>query len=208
VLRSFLARRLPETVGVGRGFVLTANGPTTQCDIILYNKSAPTLFKEGELVFLTPDAVLGIIEVKSRVDRTVLRQVLEKFADIGAKLGSEREHCFFGAFSYESTFRQETVILEELRDICDHETKIMNLLSLGCSTFVRWWKHSPEGGPQHYERWHAYHLERMSAGYFIANVVDFVCPESVGSNSWLWFPEEGKESKKVADAAYVNALNQ
>jgi len=47
----------------------------------------------------------------------------------------------------------------------------------------------------------------MSAGYFVANVVDFVSPGSVGNNNWLWFPETGKESKKTGDAAFGHALN-
>lgn len=208
VLRSFLARHLPDSIGVGRGFVLTANGPSSQCDIILYKKSAPTLFKEGELLFLTPEAVLGIIEVKSRANPTVLREVLAKFSAIGEKLGSDRHHCFFAVFSYAAEFSSETAILDALRDACDHETKIVDFLCLGCSTFVKWWKHSPDHGEQPYERWHAYHLERMAAGYFIANVVDFICPESVRQNSWLWFPEEGKESRKVSDRAYAHTLHQ
>lgn len=208
VLRSFLARKLPETVKIGRGFIVTSDGPSSQCDILLYRASAPTLFKEGDLVFLTPDATLGIIEVKSRTNGRTLRAVLEKFATIGAKLGSDRSHCFFGLFSYETAIQNDQLILNALREVCDHETKIVDLLSLGCHTFVRWWMHKPEGGTQHYERWHSYNLENMSAGYFIANVVDFVCPESVASNKWLWFPEEGKESKKTGDIAYINALNQ
>ena len=89
VFRSFLVRHLPEAIGVGRGFVLTANGPTSQCDIILYNKSAPVLFKDGELVFLTTDAVLGIIEVKTRTNPGDLRDILKKFAAIGAKFSDK-----------------------------------------------------------------------------------------------------------------------
>jgi hypothetical protein len=47
----------------------------------------------------------------------------------------------------------------------------------------------------------------MAAGYFIANVVDFVSPDSVARNDWLWFPENGKERKKTGDIAYLHALN-
>lgn len=207
VLRSILARKLPDTVKIGRGFVLTQDGASSQCDILLYKASAPILFRESDLVFLTPDAVLGIIEVKSRTDRRTLEAVLDKFSQIGRKLGRHKEHCFFGIFSYESAINQDRVVLETLCDKCDHDTKIVDLINLGCSTFVRWWKFSLSGGNAHYERWHSYSLENMSAGYFIANVIDFVSPDSVGSNSWLWFPEAGKESKKTGDIAFSHALN-
>ena len=207
VLRSILARRLPETVRVGRGFVLTRQGATTQCDILLYTASSPVLFRDGDLVFLTPDAVLGIIEVKSRTTKAILDQALDKFAAIGSKMGSDRSHCFFGLFSYESAIPDDHVILEQLRERCNHAVKIVDLISLGCSTFIRWWKLRPQGGTAQYEKWHSYALEHMAAGYFIANVVDFVSPDSVARNDWLWFPENGKERKKTGDIAYLHALN-
>ena len=207
VLRSIFARNLPDTVKLGRGFVLTQTGPTSQCDILLYKATSPILFREGDLVFLTPDAVLGIIEVKSKTNRQTLELVLDKFSQIGRKLGGHRSHCIFGLFSYESAIPSDLTILEVLRRKCDHETKIVDLINLGCSTFVRWWKFSPDGGDEHYERWHSYSLENMSAGYFIANLVDFVSPESVKSNNWLWFPEAGKESRKTNDISFGQALN-
>jgi hypothetical protein len=208
VLRSIFVRKLPDTFKVGRGFILTENGATSQCDIIIYKSSAPIMFKEGDLEFLTPDAVAGIIEVKSKVNKQILEAVLDKFANIGQKLGRHKEHCFFGLFSYETDIRNDDVVLQCLQNKCNHETKIVDLINLGCSTFVRWWKFSPYGGNTHYERWHSYRLENMSAGYFISNVIDFINPESVGSNSWLWFPEEGKESKKTGDILFGHSLNQ
>jgi hypothetical protein len=33
----------------------------------------------------------------------------------------------------------------------------------------------------------------MSAGYFIHNVVEAICPDSVLPNSELWFPIDSKE---------------
>jgi len=207
VLRTVLARNLPDTVKIGRGFVLGQKGASTQCDIILYKASAPILFREGDLVFLTPDSILGIIEVKSSTNRAILESVLDKFSKIGRLMGSHRAHCFFGLFSYETTIREDRTVLGVLHDGCDHESKIVDLINLGCSTFVKWWKFNPEDPTEHYERWHSYRLEDMSAGYFIGNVVDFVSPDSVGSNNWLWFPKEGKESKKTGDIAFGNALN-
>lgn len=208
VLRAIFARKLPETVRVGRGFILTQHGPTTQCDILLYKASAPILFREGELVFLTPDAVLGIIEVKSAASMQVVDDVLDKFAEIGRQLGSDRSHCFFGLFAYDNKINNDQRILDALRAHCDHDAKIVDFISLGCSTFVRWWKFSPRGSQDHYERWHSYELPNMSAGYFITNVIDYVSPESVGRNAWLWFPEDSKEARKTGDISFQHALNQ
>lgn len=41
VLRTVIAQRLPDTVKIGRGFVLTEQGPATQCDIMLYRSDRP-----------------------------------------------------------------------------------------------------------------------------------------------------------------------
>ena len=201
VLRAVLSERLPETVKIGRGFVLTRQGASTQCDVLLYKSDAPLLFKDGELVFLTPDAVLGIIEVKSKTDRRKLEDALDKLAAIGEKLADHRSHCFFGLFSYETTIADDHTTLQVLRDKCDSPAKVVNFLNLGCSRFVRWWELHPEGDGVAYRRWHSYQLENMSAGYFIANAIEFVSPHSVGQNNWLWFPEEGKESMKTNEMA-------
>ena len=36
VLRSVIGRNLPDTVKIGRGFILTEQGLSSQCDILLY----------------------------------------------------------------------------------------------------------------------------------------------------------------------------
>src|SRR5260370_33239554 len=59
VLRTILRRNLPETIAVGRGFVISEHHSSHQLDVLIYERSAPALFKDGELVFVTPDAVLG-----------------------------------------------------------------------------------------------------------------------------------------------------
>src|SRR5215510_13798348 len=63
VLRAIMAQRLPSNVNIGRGFVITEDGPTTQCDILIYRSDRPILFRQGDLAFVTPDAVVAIIEV-------------------------------------------------------------------------------------------------------------------------------------------------
>ena len=67
-LRSVLRRHLPSSVIIGRGFIVKENASSTQIDILIIDAAKPTLFKEGDLFIVTPDAVLGIVEVKTRLD--------------------------------------------------------------------------------------------------------------------------------------------
>ena len=60
VLRSVIASRLPDSVKIGRGFVLTEEEISTQCDVILYKSDYPVLFRDGGFVILPTEAVLGI----------------------------------------------------------------------------------------------------------------------------------------------------
>lgn len=207
VLRSLIAQRLPDSVKIGHGFVITEKGPTTQCDILIYRGDCPVLFREGDLVFVTPDAVVAIIEVKSTATRSVTKQAIEKLAKIGKKLGRNREHCTLGLFAYDDEIRDDDWTLDKLHQICKHRSQIINFINLGCSTFVRYWDYSPHGGDDHYEQWHSYDLENMSAGYFIANVLDSVSPDSIAKHSRLWFPDDSKEFRLMSRRAHAGAMN-
>lgn len=203
VLRSLIAQRLPSNVKIGHGFVVTENGPTTQCDILIYRSDIPILFREGDLVFVTPDAVKAIIEVKSKTTRPVFAEAIQKLAAIGLKLGRHRNYCNLGLFSYETTLKDHDKVLDMMQGQCRHRSQIVNLVNLGCSTFVRYWDYSPHGGDENYEQWHSYDLENMSAGYFIANVLDSISPESIARHSKLWFPEDSKEFRLVSGIMHL-----
>jgi hypothetical protein len=198
VLRTVIGQRLPDTVRIGRGFVLTENGPTTQCDILLYRADRPVLFRDADLVFLTPEAVLGVVEVKSRATKEVLRASIEKLALIGRHLGRHSEHCCLGLFSYEVEGDPRNWYSELLPALCTHPSEVVHLINLGCSSFARWWQYSPtESSDAHYECWHSYRLTDMSAGYFIANLIDKVIPDKVPLDERFWYPERSKESRRV-----------
>jgi hypothetical protein len=80
VLRTLLRRHLPPIVGVGRGFIVAEQTNSAQTDVLLYDTSKPLLHQEGDLIFVTPDAVKGIIEVKSTLRRGELSKVLDVLA--------------------------------------------------------------------------------------------------------------------------------
>jgi hypothetical protein len=81
VVRQMLRRHLPASASVGRGFVVTATQSSHQLDVLVFDSSKPVLFKDGDLVFVTPDAVFGVIEVKSRATQRILATAAEKLAD-------------------------------------------------------------------------------------------------------------------------------
>ena len=71
VLRTVLRRHLPSNMKVGRGFVVRPERPSKQIDVLIYDASKPVLYQDGDLVIVTCDAVKGIIEVKSNIERGV-----------------------------------------------------------------------------------------------------------------------------------------
>ncbi len=202
VLRSMLSAHLPDSVKIGRGFVITPNGPSTQCDILLYRADVPVLFRDGDLAFVPPSSVIGIIEVKSSLDVTSYREAITKLASISSLLGTHRRGCFLGLFSYEWSGNQNAdTLLEPLVRACDSKSKLIELVCAGPSKFVRWWPSAPDG-KMDYQQWHAYELHEMSAGYFIANVLQATNLSGVGRNERLWFPENSKEIQLIGKEAH------
>ena len=102
VLQAIIARHLPASVSIGRGFVRTVGGVTTQCDLLLYRTDRPVLFRDGDLVILTPDALLGVVEVKTSLDKNEFTKAVAKLSAIGNLLATHSGHFFLGLFSYES----------------------------------------------------------------------------------------------------------
>jgi hypothetical protein len=205
VLRTMIAQRIPDTVRIGRGFVLTEHGPTTQCDIIMYRSDCPVLFRDADLVFLTPDAVLAIVEVKSRATKEIFRDAIRKLATIGHKLGRHSEHCCLSLFAYEIAADPRQWYKDVLPAECRQASEVVDLVNLGCSSFVRWWEYNPFGGDAHYENWHSYKLEDTSAGYFIANLIDKVSSGTVALDERFWYPERSKENDVLDHIAFGSA---
>lgn len=202
VLRTILRRHLPDSIKVGRGFIVTPEGCSTQIDVLIYDASKPVLYRDGDLVFITSDAVKGIIEVKSTVRTVELSEILSKLAanaEFAHKQSSKsgvKNRMYVGLFAYDAYMSEKhsrRVLLEVMRAARGSESRIVNHLSLGDSLFVRFWDRSPSG-EDGYNRWHSYYLGSKSAGYFVNNVVHMLAEESVNINQDVWFPVDGKEN--------------
>ena len=206
VIRTVLRRHLPASIGIGSGFIVFEGKPSTQIDILLYDNSKPVLFQDGNLVILTPDAVRGVIEVKTKFNKKKdFHSAVEKLCKIAELINPFSTYAvdrFIGLFSYEKSRFKTTEILSILQKNCNgHKHKVINCVSLGQDYFVRYWPNDPNSktGMQDYHKWHEYYLKTMAPGYFIHNAIDHLFPQWTVKNNIIWYPENGKEAHKTGE---------
>jgi len=204
VLRTMLRRHLPESFIVGRGFIITEKENSTQIDLLIVDGNKPTLFKDGDLMFVTPDCVRAIIEVKTSLDSsTELNQCLTKMASIGKLCqdnGQKLPWPWLGLFCYESPLQEHQALLNSVQVAYGKTGFAVNAISYGRNRFVRFWPYGTlETGDVHKDstecRWRVYDLKNLASAYFIGNVVDALTGLSDGNNSGVWYPL--KDGKKV-----------
>jgi hypothetical protein len=223
ILRNILRSRLPETVRVGKGFVCSsstanlAGAATSQLDILITSKESATLYKDGELVIVTADAVEAIIEVKTSLTtrnhatrrrsslppkRDDLESALDKLATNvelirkNAPLG----RCWAGLFVYEGTNVDHRTLLETLQSVTHGvQNRAIDCISMGQNTFVHFWKKGKKqvGSPINGAVWHSYTIERLAPAYFVSNIAVRFSPNMPENAQQAWFPiENGKESRR------------
>lgn len=75
ILRKTISQFLPSNLKIGTGFIIGnsdhqfgRNGQiSSQLDIIIYEDKSPVIFREGDFVIITENAVRAVIEVKTKV---------------------------------------------------------------------------------------------------------------------------------------------
>src|SRR4051812_20436440 len=163
VLRSMLRRSAPESVTVGRGFVVDQDRCSTQIDVLIYDNSMPILYRDGDLVFVTPSACRGIVEVKSNTTAREFQRAATKLAENAQFIreSSLDYHSFVGLFSYDIRGTNGRAILDGLVDAANGSAaRIIDHVALGSSKLVKFWQADPEGDRRRlsYNRWRSYHL--------------------------------------------------
>lgn len=203
ILRTVLKRHLPENIKVARGFIFSHENTSSQIDIMLYDSSYPVLFREGDFVFVTPDAVRGIIEVKTTATIGIIEEALQKLASNAAIVHSHNQNdtsardIFVGLFTYEiGQIQNPHRILECLRRVADGErARVVNHICLGVNYFYKFWYENSNGSCM---QWRSYRLEDLAPAYFVSNILDWVSP-SVSINEEAWFPLDSKERRKTGE---------
>ncbi|MFN9475235.1 DUF6602 domain-containing protein [Acidovorax sp.] len=199
VLRSTIRRSAPSAVSVGRGFVVTRVGASTQIDVLIYDNAHPVLYRDGDLVFVAPSACVAAIEVKSRLTSGQFGEACERLAEVAEFIrGQGGSRAFIGLFSYESQGVNTDRALHKLAAVARRQPhRVIDHIALGSEQFFKWWPTTPQ---QHdLQAWRAYSLPQMAAGYFLHNLLLHLGPTAVNSDDGAWFPEQSKEARRVGE---------
>lgn len=138
IIKDFLAPFLPTRLAIGSGFIITAkNNISTQCDIIIYDKEYTPVIENSEQRFFPVECVVGVIEVKSKLTKTTLKDALIKLAaiknlrnDIGTNLYIFKDYAGNTEFNAKEKVRDQmaTFLICESIDI-DIEKEMDTLFS-------------------------------------------------------------------------------
>mgnify|MGYP000076328768 FL=1 len=195
ILRHVIRRYTPENIKIARGFIHNGERCSTQIDILVYDSKYPVLFKEGDLVFVTPDSVRAVIEVKTRQSIPNLEKTLSTLNEIAQIIADI--NCFIGLFSYDYEREYCRDLIERVSEITNVGGKsYINHLVLGKNYFMKYWTNDPVTNEE-CSKWHFYKLKDLSYAYFINNLLDYISNGTVSINHRAWFPLDSKERFKL-----------
>lgn len=211
ILRKVISEFCPEIYRVGTGFVCypaaehEEDKSSTQLDILITSKANPTLYKSGELHFVTPECANAIIEVKTKLNtKGDFRNVLTKLSQETRKVRYSNEKCWAGLFIYKSSLLNvDDVILSLLQEITDNDPlNAINCVCVGKHTFIRFWKSGQaESDLERCSAWHSYELPDLSQAYFISNIVSHLSGSCSEHTLNALFPIDG--TKEIYRKKYV-----
>jgi hypothetical protein len=210
VLRSMLKRSAPESVTIGRGFVVHQDQCSTQIDVLIYDNSMPILYRDGDLVFVTPSACRGIVEVKSRTSLATFRTAAEALARNAQfiRAHSFDFHIFVGFFAYELVAANCRPFLYALNTVAaGQDARIIDHAAFGARKLIKYWPSDPSSnnGLLGYDQWHLYDLNRMAPGYFIHNLLLSVSKKLNAQRESTWFPRDSKEAHIEGHCAFTRS---
>lgn len=208
ILRQLLRRHLPESVLIGTGFVVNSFGASTEADVLVVDRNMPTLFKEDELLIVTPEAVKAIIEVKTRL------RGRKELATAAKKLAKQKAHVlrhvrckevWAGLFVYDGTDGHED-ILNALGDAKAESQCCINCVAFGGDTFVKYFSIAEnEGGQSPSNAWHSFHDKELAPADFVASLIESLVPPNKDIGSFAWLSRRGGLDKRFYHEARSSA---
>ncbi len=216
ILKNILRKFLPHNISIGTGFIVNSdngNDISRQLDIILYDNTCPVLFSEGDFIITTKKNVRGIIEVKSKITATSLRNVIQQFDEsiemllpfnlyrptFIRRLRDYQTKLFLGVFAFEFNGNLDS---DRIDNALTTSRSLLNHCSLGTNIFIKRWRREdaerlePPVNSQT-DFYNIYDINNLSFSYFISNLIDIVSG-GLSDRYWFSFPIPGtKELHRV-----------
>ena len=204
VLRRLLRERLPARWRVETGFVITASEESRQVDILIIDSHKPVVSRTADgAVIVTPDSVVGMAEVKSKLSgRKAYEAALMQLAESAALCAGRK--VWTGLFMHEAAQQisfwdgPDDTILNALNSVSQATSVQIRTVCVGDDLFVRFWENSAiqAGGICEGAAWHSYFMMNLAPAYFLANFVAELT-ELPEEYSTVWFPiPNGKETMR------------
>ena len=172
ILSETLKNLLPQNVAVATGFAMGERSQiSSQIDIIIYRKEYPVLFKMADFVVVPKESVVGIIEVKSKLESGNVKEAIEKYHNNGKLIG---KHIFNGIFGYETGFKliEENNLSLSIADTFRNNYGYLNNICFGKDYFMKYWENGNPLMCDHVKCCSFYKIEDLAFGYFISNLIE------------------------------------
>lgn len=200
ILMNYLRRILPNNISVGTGFVRNQNLITKQIDIIIYDNSYPVLFSEGDFIITTPDNVLGIVEVKSKVTVGNLFEIMSTAQENAQIIEKNLNRIIFnGIFSYQAASSNIGSYYQKLSINDINMGGLVNHVALGDRFFIKLWEAEARNESPH-ASYRFYKLpEDLTVPYFLSNLQEHILKQTNNNfanqrSEFLYPILEGKET--------------
>lgn len=209
ILMNFLRKHLPKNMAVGTGFIMDGNNYnkiSSQIDLIIYDDNYPIIFKENDFIIVHSKSVLGIIEVKSKFDKSKLKEVIKAASD-NSKLPQLRSRKVFnGIFYYDvgnvNYFNGQNVD-PDIKAILREENQGVNHICFGENIFFRANTH---------KEYKFYEIRELSFSYFISNLIEMaykLCNNYTGGHldflNWFLYPIEETKEAHIIDRIEIQS---
>lgn len=224
ILREWLKKELaPLGVGIGTGFVIDGDKPSSQIDIIIYNPQKahfrlPEDDMIDDLIIIDKNSVLAILEVKTRIEPRTAKTMINKLINNKKLIG---KHIFAGIFAYECQAKDKELNDESLKKVLvnskgnlkkgiEQSLQMQNEFHIDCiafgeNYFMKFWEANLPDECYKHKHYSFYNLEDLSFGYFMLNIVEHILlllhkdrkftQEQLNSI----YPEGDKEGGKLLD---------
>ena len=215
-MKKVIREYLPNNLNIWTWFIVLKNERgsyiSTQIDILIYDNTYPTIFRDEDFVIITQDMVKAIIEVKSKTnfsENNGLKTIINKFERLESfeilKNEIRNNNIFSWIFSYETTITESQ--LTESNRYTWIKLKYVNHISLWNNFFFKSWRSNWDIHPQANSgvNWDSpffniYKIEDYSFGYFLSNLLHIISWKKLNERSPFSFtiPDPyGKEGYKI-----------